>query len=149
MAATPFFLGSLWFARHLTALHDRRRAKTKTGNRVRRPRLSKADRAEVLKSTGARCHICGGEIAPGERWTADHVLPYSRGGGAGVENHLPAHGLCNNYRWHYSPEELQWILKLGVWTKTQIEKQNPLALEFAARFVRHEQKRESRRVQGH
>ena len=147
MMGDRLFADAISFSKHLARLHERRRARTKErGRRGRRPRLSAEARAEVLKSTGARCHICGGTIGADDRWTADHVLPYSQGGGAGVENHLPAHGVCNNYRWHYTPEELQWILKLGVWTRSLIEKQDPLALELADRFVAYEHRRESRRI---
>ena len=140
------FEDALSFARHLASLHERRKKVTRSQSRGRRLRLSATARSQILESTDSRCHICGGEIGPGERWTADHVLPHARGGGTGVENHLPSHGLCNNYRWHYSPEELQWILKLGVWTRTQIEKRDPLAMQLAERFVSHERKRNSRRV---
>lgn len=140
------FNDGIAFAKHLAVLHDRRRKLTKGRAKTTRTSLSPAARAEVLRSTNARCHICGGEIAEGERWTADHVRPHARGGDAAINNHLPAHGLCNNYRWHYSPEELQWILKLGVWARTQIERKDPLALELATRFVRHERKRELRRT---
>jgi hypothetical protein len=62
----------------------------------------------------------GGPV--GEIWQADHVLSHSGGGASTEENYLPAHILCNNYRWHYTAEELQQILKLGVWTRTQIQK---------------------------
>lgn len=39
-----------------------------------------------------------------------------------LDNYLPAHTLCNNYRWNYGCEEFQLILKLGVWPRAQIEK---------------------------
>ena len=36
---------------------------------------------------------------------ADHVLAHSAGGGNRLEdNYLPAHALCNNYRWDYLSE---------------------------------------------
>jgi hypothetical protein len=40
-------------------------------------------------------------------WQADHVLAHGRGGEASCENYLPAHKLCNTYRWDYLPEEFQ------------------------------------------
>jgi hypothetical protein len=146
--ADKLFSDAIAFSKHLAKLHDRRRKRVKGREKSRRPRLSVADRAEVLRSTGARCHICGGLIGPDGRWTADHVLPHAQGGRGGVENHLPAHGLCNNYRWHYSAEELQWILKIGVWTRSQIETGDALALQLAERFVAHEHRRAARRKGG-
>jgi hypothetical protein len=74
------------------------------------------------------------------------VLAFSHGGTHHVDNYLPAHGLCNNYRWHYEPEEFQWIMKLGVWFRSQIEKGDAEALNLAERFVHYEAGRQSRRV---
>jgi hypothetical protein len=88
--------------------HARRRAMP-----VRRQALSAQDRATVLAKTASRCHLCGGKVV--ERWTADHVLAHAGGGHHAVDNYLPAHGLCNGYRWAYSAEEFQWVMKIGVW----------------------------------
>ena len=109
--------------------------------------LSQPERSGVLAKTGKRCHICGGPIAPTERWQADHVLAHSSGGGQAVENYLPAHALCNNYRWDYLPEEFQLILKLGVWARTQAERGTSVGEAVATGFVAHEQRRERRRRQ--
>ena len=105
---------------HLIKLRgDRREGKR---NSVRPPRgsLTAVERHQVLAKTAGRCHICGGKIK-GKAWHADHVMAHSAGGVHDVDNYLPAHSLCNNYRWDYRPEEFQYILKLGVWTRTQIE----------------------------
>jgi hypothetical protein len=80
-----------------------------------------------------------------EPWDADHVFAHAQGGVHSVDNYLPAHSICNNYRWYYGAQEFQWILKLGVWLRTNIERENNLALELAERFVRYEANRESRR----
>ena len=104
------------------------RAQRKDDTRGQKPvrqSLSPAERDAVLAKTDARCHICGGEIDPQETWNADHVLAHSGGGEHHLDNYLPAHGTCNNYRWDYLGEEMQYILKLGVWLRTQIEKETP------------------------
>jgi hypothetical protein len=80
-----------------------------------------------------------------ERWQADHVLAHSSGGGAEVDNCLAAHTLCNNYRWDYLPEEFQLILKLGVWARTQIERNTILGEQIASAFVAYEKARRKRR----
>jgi hypothetical protein len=87
-----------------------------------RQMLSAAERRQILAKTAGRCHICGGAIEGA--WHADHVLAHSGGGGHIADNYLPAHALCNNYRWDYSSEEFQYILKLGVWIRTQIERKS-------------------------
>ena len=98
----------------------------------------------VLDKTNGRCHICGG-IIEGNEWHADHVLAHSTGGKHSEENYLPAHSLCNNYRWHYDPEEFQWILKIGVWMRTQIERGSTIGQEASRRFCENERRRDGRR----
>src|SRR5688500_12174700 len=88
---------------------------------VRRQSLRPEERRQILAKTAGRCHICGGEVE-GDAWHADHVLAHSAGGAHSVDNYLPAHSLCNNYRWDYSPEEFQLVLKIGVWARTLMEK---------------------------
>ena len=148
MASHPVFRNALSFAKHLRRLHSKRRTsmKSRLASRGKRARLGAASRLALLEKTGHRCHLCGGGIESGESWCADHVLAFAHGGQHGIDNYLPAHGLCNNYRWHYDPEEFQWILKLGVWLRSRIEMEDAQALDLAERFVRYEAVRNSRRV---
>jgi 5-methylcytosine-specific restriction endonuclease McrA len=118
-------------------------ASARANGRAPRKRLSANQRARVLAKTNGRCHICGGKV--GARWHADHVQAYGGGGEHAEENYLPAHELCNNYRWHYLPEEFQYILKLGVWAKYQVEKKTAVGEEIAAGFVQQERRRKRRR----
>ena len=111
-----------------------------------RQSLSAVERNEVFAKTAGRCHICGGAI-DGE-WQADHVFSHSAGGAHAADNYLPAHALCNNYRWDYSAEEFQAILKLGVWVRTQIEHKSVLGLKVADRFLAYERSRVRRRAGG-
>jgi len=133
-------------ARKLCRLKEKRR-KTRSGLKQSGPairgHLTKFDRELILRKTGRRCHICGGKIKGG--WQADHVLAHSVGEKHAVENYLPAHKLCNHYRWDYSEGEFQYIIKIGVWTCTQIRKQSKIGLEVAKGFTSHERARESRR----
>jgi hypothetical protein len=77
---------------------------------------------------------------------ADHLLAHSAGGTHDVDNYLPAHSICNNYRWDYLPEEFQYILKLGVWAKTQIERGTTVGNDVAISFAGHEARRVKRRI---
>lgn len=139
-------------ARHLAAesLRDRvlalraLREQGKAANRrPRQQRLTAAQRAAILGSTGGRCHLCGGKIEG--LWDADHVLAHSAGGEHAAANFLPAHRTCNNYRWDYLPAEFELILKLGVWARTQVEKGNAVGQEIERRFTAYDAGRLRRR----
>jgi hypothetical protein len=122
---------------------ERKRRKEINGRRPR-SQLSERNRQLVLEATDGRCHICGGDV--GAQWQADHVLAHSGGGSNDHKNFLPAHALCNNYRWDYLPEEFQLILKLGVWARTEIEKGTRNGESIAASFSVKEANVKSRRV---
>lgn len=109
---------------------------------LKRKALSATERKTILGKTGGRCHVCGGVISG--PWHADHVFPHSGGGEHETDNYLPAHALCNNYRWDYTAEEFQQILKLGVWIRTQIERETSIGLRVAVQYVAHESRRQSR-----
>jgi 5-methylcytosine-specific restriction endonuclease McrA len=81
---------------------------------------TRLDRNAIWEKTQGRCHICGDEIARDSYWEADHVFPLSSGGPSDSANYLPAHGLCNTVKWDRSGEDLQWILKVGVWARRQM-----------------------------
>jgi len=130
---------------HLIDLRSKRRHGKR--NSIRRPRtsLTVAERLQVFAKTSGRCHICGGKVV-GERWQADHVIAHSAGGTHDVDNYLPAHSTCNNYRWDYLPEEFQYILKLGVWARTQIERGTTVGNDVASTFAGYEARRVKRRI---
>jgi hypothetical protein len=134
------------FSTHLGKLRcDREKHKEATrSNRPARQSLSPSERDHILAKTAKHCHICG-ELISGSAWNADHVVAHSAGGTHNVDNYLPAHPLCNNYRWDYSAVEFQLILKLGVWTRTQIERRTAFGREAAAAFLSHERTRLARR----
>jgi hypothetical protein len=100
---------------------------------VKRQALSAKDRATVLAKTAGRCHLCGGKVL--ERWTADHVLAHAADGPHAVDNYLPAHSLCNGYKWSYGAEEFQWVLKIGVWARLQMEKVSAVGDAILEGFV--------------
>ena len=110
------------------------KAESKLTNKPRAA-LTNAQRQQVLAKTEGRCHICGGIIAEAT-WHADHVFPHSSGGTHSVDNYLPAHAVCNNYRWDYTPDEYQLILKLGVWLKGEILRNTRVGKDAAEKFVR-------------
>jgi hypothetical protein len=145
MEATSLFKDARQLASHLRELRkDRRTRKLQMrAEGRRRQSLGSKGRRAVPSKTAGRCHICGGAI-DGD-WVADNVLAHAQGGAHSVDNYLPAHALCNNYRWFYGTEEFQWILKLGVWLRTRIENEDHRTLELVEEFVRHEARRHYRR----
>ena len=118
--------------------------KSKRLNKVSRKSLSDTQRKSILSKTAQKCHICGGKIKGS--WDADHVHPHSKRGAHCEDNYLPAHPICNSYRKCFDPEEIQWILKLGVWLKTQIEKETKVGQSAAEAFCKYEKRRSARRV---
>lgn len=135
------------YSEYLSELRkNRAQLKVKQMNsKDRRLVLSRLKKDSILAKTNFRCHICGGPIE--DKWEADHVLARSGGGKNLIDNYLPAHRLCNNYRWDYLPEEFQEILKLGVWLRTQIERQSPIGRVAADKFIQNERQRFKRRNQ--
>lgn len=135
--------GLLTLRDRLIALHRRREEGKAVRRRPRGRSLSAPEREQVLRKTAGKCHICGGEIRG--PWSADHVLAHSGGGNSGVDNFLPAHGTCNNYRWDYLAEEFELILKLGVWARTQVETSTVVGRAIEAGFSAKEVRRVGRR----
>jgi 5-methylcytosine-specific restriction endonuclease McrA len=124
--------------KRLKDLHEARkteqaRRKQKEKEQERRRQLTADERNQVFSKTGGHCHLCGGEMnqsSGGElteerevlpHFVVDHIVPFASGGKDSLDNFLAAHGLCNGCRWFYSPEEFQWILRIGIWARKQME----------------------------
>lgn len=127
----------------VAALRQLREERKELHRRPRRFGLSATQRKEILQKTDAKCHICGGDIE-GE-WHADHILAHSAGGKHSVNNYLPAHALCNNYRWDYLPEEFEIIMKLGVWARTEVEKGTKVGKLIEEKYTAYDNRRTARR----
>ena len=120
----------------------RRRANIKGGKRAA---LTQTQLKSILAKTNSRCHVCGIEIEL-NKFHADHVKTHISGGSHEENNYLPSCQTCNRYRWHFAPEELQIILKLGVWAKGQLLRDSQFGKEIANEFVKHEMSVRKRRV---
>jgi hypothetical protein len=145
VSASDRFSSGKDFAARLRALREKRREQKLTlRDQVVRKSPSRSERQNIFEKTAGRCHICGGLIE-GD-WEADHVFSHSLGGRHEADNYLPAHPICNNYRWFYGTEEFQWILKLGVWLRTQIEKETALGRLAATAFCTYDSIRAGRRT---
>ena len=142
MNELPFVTTPELFTAELVKLRNlREQVKTK---QPRTRRLSNKERILIHAKTDGQCHVCSRKLNADE-YEADHVKPHSSGGGNVVENFLPACRTCNNYRWNYLSDEFQWILKLGVWLKTEIEKETAIGKLASNAFIKYEIRRETRR----
>ncbi len=119
------------------------RRKNKDKNNKRKA-LTKTQRDTILAKTDGRCHVCGIEIEKGD-FHADHVKSHITGGIHTENNYLPACATCNNLRWHYSPEEIQVIMKLGRWLKTKLLEETEESVLLANQFVKHDMQLRKRR----
>ncbi len=140
MTNYPYLFDPALLQREIKKLHMKRKASKKPTKRV--GRLTKNERLHILAKTDNKCHICGQDISLTE-FQADHVVSHIRGGIHRVDNYLPSCFICNNYRWHYLPEELQLILKIGVWAKTEIERESAIGISMASKFVAKENRRKN------
>jgi 5-methylcytosine-specific restriction endonuclease McrA len=150
-------------AKRLQELHqerrDLKRKRKQEKQKDRRP-LNAEERKVVLEKTNGHCHLCGGtmsENAEGElveerkpvgdpiKPVFDHIVPYATGGTNDLNNFLAAHGLCNGARWFYSPEEFQWILRMGVWARSQMERETDIGSKMLPWFWANEDAVERRR----
>lgn len=142
MNELPYIDDPIKFQEELTRIASlRKSSKTKM---KRLYALTKQQRQIIHDKTDGRCHVCGREVSVAE-FEADHVKTHSSGGTNVTNNFLPACRTCNNYRWHYLPDEFQWILKLGIWARTEIAKDTRLGNLMAAAFMKRETGREKRR----
>jgi hypothetical protein len=144
-SASDTFQSPPEFALRLKELHQsRRKLKLELRDGLVRKALSVSERGKIRAKTGGQCHVCGGPIE-GNQWEADHVSSHSLGGKSSPDNYLPADSICNGCRWFYQPEEIQWILKLGVWLRKQIEDETKVGKQAAQEFCKHDCVRASRR----
>jgi hypothetical protein len=137
----PFHKNIESFIAHLREIHDIRKGHKIKGTRKA---LAKSQRLAVLQKTDSKCHICGKPITI-DHFQADHVKSHITGGTDSVDNFLPSCNTCNNYRWHYGWEDIQYILKIGIWAKGQMEISTKLGLAMAQGYLKHENQREKRR----
>ncbi len=119
----------------LYSLRSNRRLEKLSG--IKRSALNLKQRVIILEKTNGHCHFCGIALDT-TNFQADHVKAHCAGGLHELNNYLPACNICNNYRWHYSSEELQIILKLGVWAKSKMHNDPELGLQIANGFMKHE-----------
>ncbi len=126
------------------SLRKSRRKANESFKGKKRSSLTKAQRQRILEKTNSRCHVCGIEIDL-NGFHADHVKTHISGGEHKENNYLPSCQTCNSYRWHFASEELQIILKLGVWAKGQMLRDTELGLHIANEYAKHEMNVRKRR----
>lgn len=61
----------------------------------KRKRLSTTERMQLLERENFRCHLCGGDIQPGQAWDVSHEIPLALGGADDDDNRRAAHRKCH------------------------------------------------------
>lgn len=113
---------------------EKKKDKQKTKN------LKKSDKYEVFSKTNGTCHICGCELKI-EKFSITSSLSKENS----LENSLPACQSCKRIYDNYLPSEIKWILKFGLWAKTQVEYETEVGKDIAIEIVEQERDRENRR----
>lgn len=79
--------------------------------RCRAHRLSRSSQAykaaaALTVQNAFRCWICGGQATADDPFTADHLIPLSKGGTHSADNLAAAHRSCNSRRGAKSIDEI-------------------------------------------
>lgn len=93
-----------------------------------------------------RTHVLGKNLMPAvisagarlQRTSLQPItcMPTQLAGEHKIANYLPAHRLCNGCRWFYSPEEFQWILRIGFGRGNKWKTGSQSALKWGQNFWR-------------
>ncbi len=100
--------------------------------RSKRRSPSRMQRQKIWQKTGGSCHICGGPLP--NRWVADHVKPVAEGGDSNIANFLPACPDCNRLKWHRTPDDIRYVLKLGIYCSQEVFRNSALGREIKQMF---------------
>jgi len=98
------------------------------------PKFKKSEKVDIFNKTNGICHICGCEL---------DIESFSITGS--LENGLPACKGCKMIYDNYMPSEIKWMLKIGLWAKTQVEYETDIGKEIATEIIEIEKDREGRK----
>lgn len=76
--------------------------------------FKKYEKEEIYNKTNGICHICGIKLSLNKFSITESITNDN-------ESFLPACKTCKRIHDNYLPEEIKWVLKIGLWAKTQIE----------------------------
>lgn len=93
----------------------------------------------IFDKTNGLCHICGNALSP-EKYSITYSLLFNE-----QDQPLPACKSCKTFHDNYLSDEIKWIIKLGLWAKTQIEYETEIGQLLAEEFIDYEQFRENGR----
>ena len=132
----PFIDKKEVFAAELRRLHTIRNEMDKKES----PNFKKSEKAEIFNKTNGICHICGCEL-----YFEKFSITCSAEKEKSVESCLPACKSCKMIYDNYLSSEIKWMLKIGLWAKTQIEYETDIGKEIATEIIEVEKDRENRK----
>lgn len=114
------------------------RSKTKLKGKVKT--LKKSEKTLIYEKTSGTCHICGCELSD-KKFSLTSSIKKE----VSVENSMPACQSCKRLYDNYMPSEIKWIIKIGMWARTQIEFETEIGQEIAIELIVSEKERELRK----
>jgi len=124
------------FSAELRRLHNIRNERGKKKS----PHFKKSEKLKIFNKTNGICHICGCNLNV-EKFSI--TIPFEKE--STVENCLPACKDCKRIYENYLPYEIKWMLKIGLWAKTQVEYETDIGKEIATEIVEIEKDRERKK----
>lgn len=134
----PFIDNKEYLSAEFRRLREVRSEKKKV--KAKAKNLKKAEKMEVFEKTNCTCHLCGNKLN-GEKFSIS--FPFVSNGL--VADSLPACRSCKRLYGNYLPSEIKWIMKLGMWARTQIEYETEIGQDIAIELVETESDRERSR----
>lgn len=134
----PYIDKKDFFSAELRRLNNKRSEKKEKNSTSKN--IKKSEKELVFKKTNGSCHVCGCKLEQ-EKFS----ITSSLGKENSIENSLPACQSCKRIFDNYLPSEIKWILKIGLWAKTQIEYETEIGKDIAIEIIEQEKDRENKK----
>ena len=136
----PYIDKSIFFSAELRRIRNEREKLKKERKGKKTVRLKKQEKIDIYNKTKGICHICGSKLSESK-----FSITSSLTNEISVETSLPACKDCKRFYDNYLPDEIKWMIKLGMWAKTQVEFETDLGKTIALDITEQEKYRESKR----
>lgn len=95
-----------------------------------RPSMTTRRKALIFSAHKGMCHLCGGRIAVGEAWDAEHVIPWEISRDDSDDNLRPSHKKCHAVKTSNDRRDIAKVQRMaakhnGTWAKSKHRLQGP------------------------